>query len=132
MTDDIFQLRPVQPGDMGFIVNSWVRSYENSPFARALGPAYLNLQDTIAKRIIAKEATLVLCLSDDPETIVGWACTGENVVHYVYVKSAWRKRGLAKRLLAPYMGRSDVAFTHEQDGRVRRWLRKGRQDVDAA
>ena len=88
---------------MALVYDSWVKSYAHSTFAKACGHAYSAIQDAIAKRHAAQSAVLVCCLADDPETIVGWACTDAGQVHYVYTKHKWRRKGVAGLLLAPYL-----------------------------
>ena len=88
-----FTLRPAEDGDRPFVLDSWVRSYGRSAFAVSEGQDYRDIQDAIAKRLAETSATLVCCLADDPEPIIGWTCTGPGVVHYVYVTAAWRRQG---------------------------------------
>lgn len=120
-----FQLRPLTEADLPFVLDCWVKSYQRSHHARACGKQYHTIQDAIAKRHIANSAVLVCCLDEDPETIVGWAVTGPGVVHYVYVKMNWRRRGVASKLLAPYLGQEGVAHTHTMtwDDERKPWTR---------
>lgn len=42
----------------------------------------------------------VCCLREDPDVILGYAiCEGDHILHYVHVKEAWRKFGIATSLL---------------------------------
>jgi GNAT superfamily N-acetyltransferase len=104
-------LRPSEPGDRGFILDSWIRSYRDSPWARMMGHAYTDGHDALIKRILGRSAVLVACYDADPETILGWACTERDVVHYVYVKHKLRRRGIARMLLGPFVSR-EVRYTH--------------------
>ncbi len=107
-----FSLRPAEPSDLALVFGSWVDSYAKSTHAKACGHAYRAIQDAIVKRHVAASAVLVCCLADDPETIVGWACTDADAIHFVYVKHKWRHNGVAKLLLAPYLERGGVTHSH--------------------
>jgi GNAT superfamily N-acetyltransferase len=45
----------------------------------------------------------VACLNDDPSVILGYSIvsTELDTLHWVYVKKAWRNKGIAKNLVPP-------------------------------
>jgi GNAT superfamily N-acetyltransferase len=57
----------------------------------------------LIRRIIQQYPVFVACCVDDPELLYGWVCAGkiEDIwcAHYVYIKQAFRKLGIAKLLL---------------------------------
>ncbi len=113
---------------MGLVYGSWCDSYARTHHARACGHAYKAIQDAIVKRHCARSAVLVCCLEDDPETIVGWSCTDEGTVHFVYTKFKWRNRGVAKLLLAPFLAAATThthVMTLDDDGEPWRNIPKG-------
>lgn len=105
--------RPAVQNDEGFIADSWVRSYGDSRWARDHGPGYVRSHDAAVKRLFARAQVFVACLEAHPETIIGWACTEPDCVHYVYVKQKFRHEGLGKKLIAPYLQRRDVEYSHK-------------------
>lgn len=60
----------------------------------------------------------IACLKDDPDVIIGFALAepGEYVLHYMYVKRAFRRFGVATEILG-YMGLelSRCTVTHVTD-----------------
>lgn len=106
------RLRPGEANDFGFVIDSWIRSYRDSPWARLAGTCYVAGHDALIKRLMTRSATTVACYEADPDTILGWACTEGRIVHYVYVKHSLRRKGIARMLLTPYLTRGGVAYTH--------------------
>jgi len=79
------------------------------------GPRFLRGHKKLVRDILARPDTalLVACHPDDPDTILGWACTGPDVVFYVFVKRDVRRVGVASSLLAPYVeSPREVVYTH--------------------
>jgi len=98
-------IRPKYQDDDGFIYATWLRSYRfGSRFAKGINNTTFFREHTkIIKYILDKKTTrcLIACLSDDPKVILGYCVfeVGESpVIHYVYVKEAFRKMGIATRL----------------------------------
>lgn len=75
--------------------------------------AYYEGQEALAKHILADSTTQVLVAvnPDDLDQIFGWACATKQsppVLHYVYVKSFAREKGIATALL------KDLGITKER------------------
>ena len=64
----------------------------------------------LVDRLLRHSATTVAFLPEEPDEILGWVCTDGFILHYVYVKQAYRRRDVATKLL-----RADVMrfCTHE-------------------
>lgn len=69
----------------------WFRSIPNEVFFEQFKDYYY--------QIIKKSKTKVICLPDAPEVLLGYAVYTDNILHWVYVKLAFRKLGLAKALV---------------------------------
>lgn len=86
------------------IYATWLRSYEqNSPHAKNIPrDAFFAGHHRVLDKIMERRP-LVLCavLPDDPDVVLGYAVTEPEkaLVHYVYVKPAFRRYGIARRLL---------------------------------
>ena len=101
------KLRPATPADTSFILNSWLRSYwEASPFVRGVPKeTFFHEHHALATQLLQTSRTLVAYPAAGPEDlIVGWACgetTREHtlLLHYVYVKEAFRRWGGAQTLV---------------------------------
>lgn len=102
MTDLPIKYRPMVDGDRGLIVTTWLKSYRASipwlpraEFHRRYRP--------VIHEILSRDAawTVVACSPDSEEHVLGWTC-GEpdrDRLHYLFVKSDYRRLGVGARLL---------------------------------
>ena len=84
-----------------FILNSWLKSYrwsdkDNADYFRNLSPRI--------KQLIKTNRVMVATLAGEPDCYVGWVCGTQGVLHYVYVKSVFRRDGIAKALIEKVCG----------------------------
>lgn len=94
--------------EKAFIYNSWLKSYGKSDEARRMiARVYFQGYEKIIKDIFDSGAYVALALNpDDHDQILGYIVFSFDdqfnlsIVHYVYVKEAFRKLGIAQRLLA--------------------------------
>jgi GNAT superfamily N-acetyltransferase len=115
MSDELpIVLRPMTEGDRLYVKNSFVKSFGDSPWGQSMAKGvYRAGHSKVADKWIDSASVLIACPEDDPSTILGWACTDRDVVHYVYVRSKLRKQGIASMLLAPYLDKHRaVEYTH--------------------
>lgn len=128
-----FFVREMREDEVAFVVSSWLRSYEDSPWAKKIGQAdYYEGHGRIVKDAMARSTVLVAEHKNEPGLLLGFAC-GERTehvtcIHYCYVKSDYRTRmkkighartATVEMMLAPAMhsrylsavesGRSDEA-----------------------
>jgi GNAT superfamily N-acetyltransferase len=99
-------LRPGTSEDHPFVVDSWLQSYRASAIARDAGRAYLHDMKWIVRAWLARAALLVACDPEQPGAIWGWAVTRDAVLFYVYVRQEFRRQGIARALLRPYLART--------------------------
>lgn len=54
----------------------------------------------VAEMLIARSQVKIACLKEDPDVILGYSILSPDFqgIHWVYVKSAWRSRGIARSL----------------------------------
>lgn len=126
-------IRVARPDDYGYIVKSWVRSYSQSPFALAVGPAheaklfehddgscvwsagqtYHNGHHDLVNRLVRDCVTLVY--EADDGLIDAFACgqPSLSLLHYVFVREHQRKQGYGKALVKRMFAESPVTFTHQ-------------------
>jgi GNAT superfamily N-acetyltransferase len=68
---------------------------------------------------VARGATaLVTCAADDPDQILGFLVHEGPVVHYLYVKELFRRKGLATALLDSAQIPPVFFYTHRTDDAV--------------
>jgi hypothetical protein len=119
-------LREPEPDDraMGFVLDSWVKTVAaDSPWATETGkhsragsgsdtpaqaprhttplpPSLIKYHhDTLIKKIIRNSSITLACDPDDADTIWGWICFDSDLLHFIYVKSAFRGFGIGGGLL---------------------------------
>ncbi len=124
MVTDPIRLRPGAPGDIPFVMRTWLDSYRHSAWARQLGELYYPTHRLIVEAILKRGRLLVACAAADEDTIAGWACTEADVIHFVFVKPDCRGAGLARRLLEPVLPRGGAA-SHEIPMRQARGAPRG-------
>lgn len=117
-------LRPYEPGDEGFVVESWLISHGESSYSRHVRSltghdvdTYWNLHRPIVLRLLQTAQISVLCVPAKPEVILGWAASsGPLMLHYALCKRSLHREGLAAeafgRLLGARLSRPQLV-THE-------------------
>ena len=99
------EIRDVEPGDMNFIYATWLRGlyYGGSSFYRDIKKeVFFKKYENIIKHLLLKEGlkAKIACLKEDTDVILGYAVyEPQTALHYVFVKEAWRRQGLAKMLV---------------------------------
>lgn len=110
--------RQIEEADFPFILNAWILSYRDCMRDHKNSDYFPGQQNLIAE--LAKRRNMVLaCDGDTPSFILGFACgipleDGRLLVDYVYVKQAYRERGIARGMLAQLGHRMDmeIVATH--------------------
>ena len=114
-----FSLRLGRTSDHNLVLQSWIRSHRRNCYraTKADGRpelddvSYGNGQEWLVKQLLDRCALLVAAYDEDPEFILGWAVTSTNAVHYTWVRHAFRRKGVAAALLAPYVDKPTI-YTH--------------------
>lgn len=116
--DKVYDLREYRPSDASFILATFLLGvyYGDSaeyPYIRLIPKnifmeAYKKIGTTLLDS--PKVVINVACLKEDPDVILGYSILSSDfsTIHWVFVKSAWRKQGLARALLPKY----PTAATH--------------------
>lgn len=98
-------IREGLPEDRNFILATFLRGlyYGQSWFSEIPKDIFMKEYHKVAEHILAKPDTQVsiACLAEDPEVILGYALTSKDgsVIHFLFVKSAWRGIGIGKSLI---------------------------------
>lgn len=108
------RIRQAQAADFPHIHRAWLESFAAQGFARGTRPTvYRDRQHKLIRHIVEQPTVhaLVVCPPDDDFTILAWGVfEAPNTVHYVFVKEAFRRLGLASDLLKTVT--SDFRYTH--------------------
>lgn len=94
--------RNALPDDISFIYSTWLKSYRTgSGLGLASGKhAYFLLYNSIIDQILKRDGVIPTIAADpgEPQVIYGYLVAEPGVVHYIYVKEAFRKFGIASDL----------------------------------
>lgn len=87
--------------DLAFIYHNWLGSYR---FNNTIHPQVFFFEHRrVLDRLIRKSQSLILCNPEDPDHIYGFAFYEldplNSIIHYIYVKPAYRNLGMAKKLI---------------------------------
>jgi hypothetical protein len=112
-------LRQMREPDESFVFNSWLRSYRKG-VPTAPSNIYYFGQHKVISDILKRSLVMLAIDPEDHEHIYGWVCYEPRELmtglHYVYVKHAFRRLGIASTLI-DYVKKqcmdsgSDVCYT---------------------
>lgn len=107
--------------DKDFLYNSWLKSYKhNSYFAKRIrNSIFFPNHERIINHLISKPTVKVFitCPKNDEDTILGYlvcdTSTDDHVIHFVFVKDAFRRMGIMKEMLKEAsINTKRIVFTH--------------------
>lgn len=121
MNEQEFVFRPYTLEDRPFIESSWASSYYSACRIKdLLSPEeFHSFHRPLRERFFSRPSATVIVAADedDPTHIFGWIAvevvTNATLLHYIYVKSTYRKEyGISKKLLIRGLPPGDVLYTH--------------------
>lgn len=96
-------LRIATANDYPLIYATWLRSqyYGNTWFKEIEQNTFYDNYKKIVLQRLTSSTIVISCLESDPDVILGYAVMSldETVLHWVYVKRAWRRFGIAKEMV---------------------------------
>lgn len=99
-------IREAKAGDLHFVINSWIKSYKVSGFARQVpSKVYYENHRRAITQTLQDDQTQVFVIGDpdDKDQIFSYCVFEEtdvlSIVHYLYTKRAFRGLGFATKLL---------------------------------
>jgi hypothetical protein len=110
-------VRPMVETDRSFVLATWLNSYRHgAPATRKLSTdLYYRHHHPLAEAALTRSTVSVACLPDTPNVILGYLIVEGPVIHFAYVKQAFRRMRVLSQLLddstlPPDL--ADVAVTH--------------------
>lgn len=100
----VYLVRDLVDDDRKFITASFLQGlyYGDSWFSAIPLDIFMSNYKKALDALLANPGTVVkvACLKDEQDTILGYSILGNNyqTIHWVFVKSAWRKGGIGKAL----------------------------------
>lgn len=108
-------LRDADEGDKPYILTRWSMAIARGHgwLAKREGDAFGGVQRSAIARLLNRSRCVVAHAEDEPKLLVGFAAyeSHKRIVHFVYVADAFRREGLARRMLEPMVGDKPVTFT---------------------
>ena len=98
---ELCEIRPLRSEDGPFVYATWLQGlyFGNRFYSRIPRHIFFDKYKAVISHFLIKGNIQVMCLKDDPDVILGYCCTHDNVLDWVFVKSAWRKLGIAGQLV---------------------------------
>ena len=95
--------RAARPEELDYVKNSWVKSYEDSPWGQSLPrEIFRRGHSALVEALVPISTVLVVPSAEDDTTILGWLAAKGSTLHYVYVRAKVRRMGIAKLLVQAY------------------------------
>ena len=104
----LYDVRDANDKDISFILATFLRGlyYGDSWFSQIPKDIFMNNYKKVAQAIVMNPSNFikVACLKEDSDVILGYSILGDNfrTIHWVYVKSAWRKKGIGRSLVPEF------------------------------
>ncbi len=103
----LIKIRSERDSDTSFIMATWLRGlyYGNTWFREIDKDIFMDTYHQAITVLLKKSTTevKVAVLKDDPEVILGYSVLDQGhpntVLHWVFIKEAWRKMGIARALI---------------------------------
>jgi hypothetical protein len=100
--------------DTNFIMATFLKGlYYGAPWVSEIPKdVFMDNYKVIAENLINSPNTVVkiACLKEDPNVMLGYSILSADykVIHWVFVKAAWRKQGIMRAIIPQY----PIAVTH--------------------
>lgn len=99
-------MRDMKEADKNFILATFLRGlyYGNYWWNDVPKQIFMDNYKIVAEELLQQSMVKVACLKEDSDIILGYSIlsTDFQVIHWVFVKSSWRQKGIAKNLLPKY------------------------------
>lgn len=105
-------IRKATEQDISFIYATWLNSYRTgSQLASDTKKSiFFDNYKQVIDQILIESEVHVACLIDDLNVIIGYSVSDLGLLHYIFVKEAFREMGVAKSLYQWI--ESPTVFTH--------------------
>ena len=113
-------LRQPEPDDraLGFVLDSWVKTVAAAPPWSTPPPPPSIMKyhhDIILKKLIPSSVITFACDPGDPDTVWGWICFDGELLHFIYVKNAFRGFGIGGALFRSAFDADRLKVSHRTD-----------------
>lgn len=101
----MYDIRDAKIEDANFVLATFLRGlyYGESWYSAIPKDIFMSNYKRIAVAMLANPNNIVkiACLKEDPDVILGYSILSSDyqVIHWVFVKKVWRKKGIARSLV---------------------------------
>lgn len=101
----LYNIRDYVQSDKALVLATFLRGlyYGDSWYSQIPKDIFMNNYKLIANAIVNSPNTTIkiACLPDEPDVILGYSILSSDyqTIHWVYVKSAWRLKGIGRSLV---------------------------------
>lgn len=101
----LYDIRSGKESDKNLILATFLRGlyYGESFFSQIPKDIFMSCYKRVAQALVNDKSTVIkiACLREDPDVILGYSLlsSDEKTVYWVFVKTVWRRRGIAKSLV---------------------------------
>jgi len=121
MIEKLIEIRDLTPDMRNFVLNSWLRSLRASDcfYRRIDANIFFDNHETLITKCLERTSVLVATPADHPSLVIGYIVFDDQgfsdsvTVHYCYVKSDYRKMGIATLLFDHVSKDRHVILTHD-------------------
>lgn len=106
--EGLYDIRDAKEEDKSFILATFLRGlyYGDSWFSQIPKQIFMTNYKAVAEALVKGDRTVikVACLKDDADIVLGYAILSQDyqTIHFVFVKKAWREKGIARSILPMY------------------------------
>ena len=102
MTDSAVMLREFAPGDLAYMMSTWLRDLRDADPSPLPDDLYFPAVRGLVERLLVSPSVrcTIAAAADQPDEILGYAVAiPQELLVWVHVRKGLRKRGLAKLML---------------------------------
>lgn len=113
------QIRTAESDEYNFVISNWLKNYQQySNFAKRIPrDVFFKNHEQIIKKVLSRTGSAV-AIDPTEDLLLGFMCweyTEDDipVIHYIFIKEAFRKFGIANKIIQKYeLDLNNAMFTH--------------------
>jgi len=99
--DQLLKVRLARKDDEALIYQTWLKGlyFGSSWFSKMDQKVFFQKYRVVINSLLPRSQVFIAALKEEEDTVLGYSVTQNNLLHWIFVKTSWRKMGLAKRLI---------------------------------
>lgn len=97
----MIQIRGMQQEDRAFVYSTMLKGlfFGCELYSQIEPKAFYDNYSKVVDALLDRSEIRVAVLAETPDVILGYSITNGPILHWVFVKKAWRNQGIAKQLV---------------------------------